>query len=289
MNQDGEFLLKSRSQLHIHLASAAETCRFALATDSHFSEKEALGEKHYADALLKTEEFIKTVNTLQCDFAIHLGDFKDEDLHPDPKTTQEYLRLMELEYAKFNGRRFHCIGNHDLDSITKAQFLNRVENSGIESDKGYYSFEINAIKFIVLDANFDSNGRDHFFLEGGDWQSPVIPEAQLDWLERELSASAHPCVIFCHHPLYAYVKNGHSYHVTNYLEVREALEGSGKILAVFNGHMHEEMFHEINRIHYLSMNSMLEGTFIQRNCFYVIEMRSGQLIIDRYDRINNYL
>lgn len=289
MQPKSDFLIKRTTRIQLKSNLTGGTCRFALATDSHFSEKEALGDKHYADALLKMEEFIKTTNQLQCEFAIHLGDFKDEDLIPDSNATLEYLRRMELEFSSFIGPRFHCIGNHDLDSIPKDQFLRNVENTGIAAELGHYSFEMNSLKFIILDPNYDQDGEDHFFKEGGDWQNPMLPDSQLDWLRKELQTSTCACVVFCHHPLYAYVKNGHRYHVTNYLEIRKALEESGKVQMVFNGHMHEEMFHEINNIHYLAMNSMLEGTFVQRNCFYVLEINPSLLVIDRYDRINNYL
>ena len=46
------------------------------------------------------------------------------------------------------------------------------------------------------------------------------------------------------------------------------------------------MFHELNEVQYLALNSMLEGTSVQRNCFYVLELDSDHLQIDRFDRIN---
>ena len=159
-------------------------------------------------------------------------------------------------------------------------------SSGVESDRGYYSFDLNSLRFLVFDANFDRNGNDHFFIAGGDWQQPYVPPEELEWIKDQLASSPYPCVVFIHHPLYAYVKNGHTYHLANHMKVRAALEASGKVLAVINGHMHEEMFHEINDIKYLAMNSMLEGTFIQRNCFYTLELHPDRIWIDRYERVN---
>ena len=289
MNTSGEFLEKKTTQIQLrtHIARSIENqVRFALATDSHFSEKEPLDDKHYSESLLKMQEFVSSVNDEDCSFAIHLGDFKDEDLIPDPESTLDYLQRMEEAFSEFRGMRFHCIGNHDLDSITKNDFLDHVENSTIDARKSYYSFEVGSVKFLVLDANFSSEGEDHFFQEGGDWERPFLPEHELRWLETELNSSSQPCIVFCHHPLFAYIKNGRSYHVVNYPDVRGILEVSGKVVAVFNGHMHEEMFHEINSIQYLAMNSMLEGTFVQRNCFYTIEVSASRLVVDRFDRIN---
>ena len=286
MNRNSGFLSKKRFDFPIGPLGVQGACRFALATDSHYALKEDLENKRYSDALLKMEEFVKTVNKLSCDFAIHLGDFKDEDLEPDEKSTLRYLQKMELGFSKFNGPRYHCPGNHDLDSITKQQFLDQVENSVTDKASGHFFFDQNSIRFLVLDANYDVTGKDHFFKKGGDWQKPFIPQKQLNWLRDTLGGSPYPCVIFIHHPLYAYVKNGHSYHVVNHLEVRSVLEASAKVMAVLNGHMHEEMFHEINGIKYFALNSMLEGSFVQRNCFYVIEISGDGISIDRFDRVH---
>lgn len=284
MNVNSKFLNRTRIELPIETPTVEQSCRIALATDSHYALKEDLEEKVYSDALLKMKEFVNTVNQLDCDFAIHLGDFKDEDPEPREATTLDYLHKMELEFSKYEGPRLHCLGNHDLDSITKRQFLDNVVNSGIETDSGYYSFDLHSLRFLVLDANYDELGQDHYFQAGGDWQKPYIPAKQLTWLEETLASSPFSCVVFIHHPLYAYVKNGHSYCVVNHMAVRSVLESSGKVLAVLNGHMHEEMFHEINNIRYLALNSMLEGTFVQRNCFYVLEIQPEKLLIDRYER-----
>jgi len=292
MHSDLPFLKKSRFEFPVKGLKVSQSCRIALATDSHYALKEDLEDKCYSDALLKIEEFIKTVNPLECDFAIHLGDFKDEDLIPNEKSTLDYLNAMEVAYSNFDGPRFHCLGNHDLDSITKTQFLKIAKNSvidpnsRIQPNSGYYTFDLKSLRFVVLDANFDETGQDHFFRMGGDWQKPCIPTEQLNWLRETLESSPYPCVLFIHHPLYAYVKNGYSYHVVNHMEIRSVLEASGKVLTVINGHMHEEMFHEINGILYLALNSMLEGNFIQRNCFYVMEIHPDHVLIDHYERLN---
>jgi len=70
------------------------------------------------------------------------------------------------------------------------------------------------------------------------------------------------------------------------MEIRAVLEASEKVLAVFNGHMHEEMFHELNGIRYFALNSMLEGTFVQRNCFYVLKIQPDSMRIERYERFH---
>ena len=118
MNPNSPFLRKTSFTFPVEESRVQESCRIAISTDSHYALKEDLDEKCYSDALLKMEEFVKTVNPLGCDFAIHLGDVKDEDLLPNDMSTLDYLKKMEREFSKFKGLRFHCLGNHDLDSIT---------------------------------------------------------------------------------------------------------------------------------------------------------------------------
>ena len=69
MNPDFEFLQVTEISLPLTQKSVAvpdsaspKVCRFGLCTDSHYAEKEALEDKHYAEALLKMEEFVRTAN-----------------------------------------------------------------------------------------------------------------------------------------------------------------------------------------------------------------------------------
>ena len=48
-----------------------------------------------------------------------------------------------------------------MDSISKPQFQARVENTGIEADATYYSFSVQGIHCVVLDANYNPDGSDY--------------------------------------------------------------------------------------------------------------------------------
>lgn len=257
---------------------------FGLATDSHYALKPPLEDKHYAEALLKMRECIDTLNMEGLAFMIHLGDFKDEGALREPERTLSYLRVMEWEFQRFRGPIYHCLGNHDLDSISKEQFLGSVKNSGIKPSKSFYRFRTGRLQALVLDSNFDSQGRDHFFLAGSDWQHPYIPETQIEWLEKELDAWNGPSVLFCHHPFFPFIHNDHKYHVDNFERVRKVIADSEKVLAVFFGHTHHELLHEFEGIPYIGLNSMLEGRFADRNCFYKAEFSSKLLRLTRFDR-----
>jgi predicted phosphodiesterase len=258
--------------------------RFGVITDSHYADRDNGGTRFYRGVLHKIRESINTFNKEKVDFVIHLGDFKDEDLKKNPEDTLSYLKTIEAEYAKFDGPRFHCIGNHDVDSITKQQFLNNIENTGIDKEKSFYSFDIQGYHFVVLDANFDNNSKDHFFKEGSDFQDVNIPESQLKWLKKDLRKTKLPTIVFCHQPFFEYHKDEYILHVSNRYAVREILEKSGKVNAVLHGHVHEETFKEINGIHYITQLGMVDHKGLENNSFAIVDFDGATLNLDGYKR-----
>ncbi len=260
------------------------TIRFGLTTDSHYADREDAGTRYYRQSLNKMQEFVEVMNTEKVDFVIHLGDFKDEDLNKKEADTLHYLRQLESEYAKFQGSRFHCVGNHDVDSITKEQFLLNVENTGISNNKSYYSFNKNGFHFIVLDANFNKDGSHHFFKEGSDWLDTNLTQKQINWLKEDLKNTQLPTIVFCHHPLFEYYHDGNKYHINDFKEVQQILETSKKVLAVFQGHIHNEEFREINNIHYITQFGMVDYSGLENNSFAIVELTSNSLKVEGFKR-----
>ena len=258
--------------------------RFGVVTDTHYADRDLVGVRYYRESLSKLEEFVNVMNQQGVDFVIHLGDFKDEDENKRAEDTLRYLSELEKVFAGFNGSRFHCIGNHDVDSITKRQFLANVQNSGIPIDRSYYSFDFGSTHFVVLDANYHKDGRDQFFKEGADWQDTNIPRGQLDWLEKDLAQTKNATIVFCHHPLHKYRRDGHKFEVNNYQEVQRIMKDSGKIQAVFQGHVHEEKFVEIDGIHYISQLAMVDYSGLENSSFSLVEVDEREMAIHGYRR-----
>ena len=271
-------------------ASQDETplLRFGLVTDSHYADREPGGTRYYRQSLSKMQECIQLFNKEKLDFVIHLGDFKDQDKGKKEVDTLKYLIDLEQEYAKFEGPRYHCIGNHDVDSITKQQFLANIENTGIPKSKSYYSFKKNKYQFIVLDANFYEDGRDHCYKEKTNWQDTRITPKQLKWLEKTLKKSKYPSVVFCHHPLYPFSDPKNIYYVSNHEVVREVLESSKNILAVFQGHTHKDDHQHLNGIHYTTMLGMVDYDGPENNAYAIVEMYPDERIeVIGFKRIKN--
>lgn len=264
-----------------------KSVRFGLLADSHYADRDPMNTRFYRHSLDKMKEAVSVMNQNQVDFLVHLGDFKDEGPDKEEANTLRFLHEIEGAFSQFEGPYYHCIGNHDVDSITKQQFLQNVTNTGISPEKSYYSFDQQGFHFVVLDANFHKDGRDQFYKEGADWKDPNIPQDQIDWFEKDLAKTELPCVIFCHHPLYEFIRNDHGYHVNNYLDLQKVMEDSQKVLAVFQGHVHAEDHKLIRGIHYLTQLAMVDYEGLENNSFSVVEIKEGQIRIDGFKRVSD--
>lgn len=265
-----------------------KSVRFGILTDSHYADREPSGTRFYRQSLDKMAEAVKILNKEKIDFAIHLGDFKDEHPSKIEADTLRFLQEIEAEYSHFNGPRYHCIGNHDLDSISKEKFQQNVTNTGVSDTETFYSFDQRGFHFIVLDPNFHSDGRPH---HKGDyqWFDANLPEAQWQWFERDLKKTKLPTIVFSHFTLYHFVKGDAVFHMNNYERAQKIMESSGKVIAAFHGHTHEENYTEVNGIHYCTHLGMVDYEGLENNSFAIVEINDQEIIVNGYKRCGDSL
>jgi 3',5'-cyclic-AMP phosphodiesterase len=99
----------------------------------------------------------------------------------------------------------------------------------------------------------------------------TIGRVQLAWLEAALLARGSPCLVFCHHPLDEQSVGGHRYFATrpdlagvqNRAEVRAVLQRSGRVRAVFMGHMHWSRATRIEAIPYITLGSLVDRSYTE--------------------------
>ena len=149
----GGVLLLAASPSLISCDQQQRPVRFGVVTDLHYSRREPYGTRYFPQTMEKLKEAIKVFNNSNLDFVIELGDLKDQDNVPQREQTITYLDEIEKEFQTFRGPVYHVLGNHDMDSISKEDFLQHTSNHGDADKKTYYSFTCNNIKFIVLDAD----------------------------------------------------------------------------------------------------------------------------------------
>ena len=249
-----------------------------MVTDSHYADAPQLWNRYFRESISKMDECVALMNKLKVDFLIELGDFKDQDTPPNKENTLQYLKSIERSFQQFNGPRYHVLGNHDLDSLAKKEFLNAVDNTRITSGSGYYSFDLKGIHFIVLDANYKSDGSSY---ENGNfnWKDTNIPPDQIEWLETDLKSTDKPSILFVHQQLDCEGDRC----VNNAREIREVLKRSRKTLVVFQGHNHSGHYSRLSGIHYYTLKAMVDGSGSENNAYAVVEVHdNGSISITGY-------
>ncbi|MBN2412811.1 metallophosphoesterase [candidate division KSB1 bacterium] len=243
---------------------------FGIVTDPHYADADTKGSRYYRESLAKMSECVALMNDKKVNFLVELGDFKDENRPADENSTIQYLHTIEATFKKFNGPSYHVLGNHDMDSISKTQFLNAVRNTDIPNGSRYYSFDSKDIHFIVLDANYRSDGSDY---DHGnyDWTDANIPPGQMDWLGKDLDSASNPVIVFVHQRL----DGEGDPTIRNAADVRQILHRSNKVLAVFQGHHHSGAYSRIDGIHYYTLKAMVEGSGTDNNSYAVIDIHKN--------------
>jgi alkaline phosphatase len=257
----------------------AQTLRFGWITDIHHSQAAIKWNRYYFESLDKFAEAIDLFNRAGVDFVIETGDLKDQCETASPDETRLYLREAETAFSHFSGPRYHVFGNHDLDDMSKAEFQSMTSNFGIPQNQSYYWFDACGFRLVVLDACFMANGAD-YNANNFAWYDTAIPAPELVWLSRTLESSPFPVLIFVHQPLDG---EGQRY-VSNNMEVRTLLEQSKKVVAVFQGHIHEGGYSLIGGIHYITLQSVVDGPGAQNSSYALVDVSYSQLVVYGFRR-----
>ena len=269
---------------------AVPVVRFGMVTDLHYADINpdpapcgVVGRRFYRESLRKLGEAIEVFNTRSLDFAIELGDFKD--LTRDREGTLKCLDAIEACFAKFNGPRYHVAGNHDFDCLPNREFFEHIPNDGRVVPEGYYSFVRGGVKFIVLNACFDSKLKPYSC--NNPWNDANMPPEELAWLEKELASAKGNVIVFCHQRLEDSAERQHI--VKNADAVRAILEKSGKVKGVITGHQHRGGFCVLNGIPYYSLRALVCDSGEGANSFAEVAVYpSGAFTVTGWRRAQSY-
>lgn len=256
----------SLSSGKLFAGDASPGFRVGIITDLHYADKAPAGTRHYRETLTKLEEAARQFELDKPTFVVELGDLIDAADTVDVE--QSYLKTINREFSAICKDRHYVLGNHCVDTLKKEEFL-----GSVEQDRSYYSFDRDGIHFIVLDSCFRSDG-EPYGRKNFKWTDANIPTAELAWLEADLKANTKPVIVFAHQRLD--VNNNHG--VKNNAEVRKLLETSGQVLAVFQGHSHQNDLKEIGGIHYCTLVAMVEGSGAENSGYSVLDIKPNGTI-----------
>lgn len=262
--------------LRVYSASG-NNLTFAQISDAHYSSAQTnTSYRLTAESGELLADAIEQVNqTPNVDFVMFTGDMIN---------TPYVNELMKfLTYAnKLNAPWYAVLGNHDTcvgGYLTKQlywQILNG-HNKNFHFAKTYYAFEPKkGYKVIgldpIIDTRITANGQ--------------IDEAQLKWLDKELSKSKNDVVlIFMHNPLVEPL-HSQSHKVLNADEVLKVINKYKNPIAVFSGHYHTTKITQQGNVLHVSTPSLVSYP----NAFRIVKVniQKNKVIFDIYFKETRY-
>jgi Icc protein len=226
--------------------------RFALITDVHLGPPASHQGKlrkltHLAEELVMT--FVRRMrDEFNPDVVINLGDvLEDESVERDRERYAHFVSMLR-EIGK---PVLHVAGNHDTINLTPAELCSMWGTSS----EATYSRDHAGVHFAILRT-----------VEHRD-ERIELPEEQIRWLAQDLAQTELPSVVLMHHPASEmrlegnrwFEKRPHLCRVVERRALREVIEKSGKVLAVFNGHVHWNHLDIIAGIPYITLQSSIEN------------------------------
>lgn len=240
--------------------TAMPSLKIGLVTDIHYAAREPAGNRHYRDSAAKLRAAVETFNREEVDLIVELGDLIDSA--PTKPEELFYLHTALDILAAARAPRFFALGNHCVTALSKDDFL-----SACAQRAPHLSFHRSGFHLLILDSCFTSDAVP-YGARDFDWKDAFIPPSQIEWLCSALSASPSPALVFLHHRL----DTEDHYSVRNAPRLRAALEQSGKVLAVFQGHNHVNDLRRINSIPYCTLTAMVEGPGLDSNAYAILDV-----------------
>jgi 3',5'-cyclic AMP phosphodiesterase CpdA len=226
--------------------------RFALISDVHLGPQASHQGKlrkltHQSEELVQA--FVRRMrDEVNPDLVINLGDVIEDE---SPEQDRERYGTFVAMLREIGKPVLHVAGNHDTINLSCDELC---AMWGTETSVTY-SRDVGGVHFAVL-RTIEHRG-----------ERIELPAEQIAWLQRDLAATPLPSIVLMHHPASEMRLDGNRWfekrpnlcRVVERRALREVLEASGKVLAVFNGHVHWNHFDVIAGIPYVTLQSLIEN------------------------------
>jgi 3',5'-cyclic AMP phosphodiesterase CpdA len=242
-------------------AVGSDPIRLGIVADVHAHDTESpVEDKVMSNYPERLTAFVDAMNAWPADLVINLGDFVNGAFvlgatYGDPTRIGGILEDAAALFSRLECPAYYVLGNHDMYDLSKAEFL-----ATVGQEKNYDSFDYGGFHFVIMDAEYNDPGEDdydHVFMR----VKCRIPVHELDWLRMDLAATSLPTIVSIHQPLDSdFDPNAGGPAVVNNAEVRELLSDSGIVVAVLQGHDHENRYAQIDGIHYVTFAAMVDRT-----------------------------
>lgn len=253
--------------------------KFAIVTDSHIGPSGFYKDTNRIMSYVAENVMCELVEKINSEggisFVAQLGDISQDDRrYHDVEFDRGNFKRALWYFKKFNPPVYHTVGNHDRENLTAEDLCELLGYKTL-----HYSFDIEDVHCVFLYTR-------HF-----NHQDMVIENDQIEWLKKDLAATKRPTLVFMHHPISDQDLTGSFWFegapqkafVTNRKEVRTILEESGKVIGVFNGHLHRNNMTVHNGIPYFTTQSCIEdvkGNDTPSKTYAVVTVEGGSVSVD---------
>jgi len=255
---------------------------FGLVADIQYCDCDPAGTRYYRSSVSKLEEAVRSFRADSLAFVVNLGDMIEKDF----ASYKPVWKILDTAGFKI----YHTTGNHDY-SVEPRQ-KKRIPPLQ-SSNEGYYSFNYDNFRFIILNGNelstYASSNKsvikdasDYILklrndgeINGLAWNGGMSSK-QLLWLSDQLNKAEknnEKVFIMCHFPVFP--ENIHN--LLNWKDVLTILKGYTNIIAWFNGHNHAGNYGNFNMIHFVTMKGMVETENV--NSYALVEVYKNRIWI----------
>lgn len=249
--------------------------KFVIITDIHMGPEgffNGVLRKITKDVKQFLDKFIDEMNDeVRPAFVVVLGDLIEDDNPENDKTNITFITKL---FKKLDCPVYFAAGNHDLKNISEDELT-----SLFFQEKLFYSYDNDNYHFIVLFSKVVEKG------------NILISDEQIRWLKNDLEQTSKKCIIFVHHGLSEQNLKGNLWFedrpeyclVKNRKEIRNILEKSDKVLAVFNSHLHWDKMDLHNSIPYFTLQSLVENENdkgLPSQAFHVVSLNKDKINVE---------
>lgn len=239
---------------------------FGVIADVQYADAEQAGKRDYRGSPKRLEKCIEIFNADSLEFIVHAGDLID-------RYYESYELPLQI-FGKAEAPVHYVIGNHEF---SVADSLKSTVRPLLRNERGYRSFVVSGVQFILLDAMDVSP---HSSVKGSkeyehaatmlddlkerhannayEWNG-AIGRKQLKWLKKVLRDGArhgYRAVLFSHLPLLP--ENG--LQLWNNGDVLKLIEAYPSVVAVIAGHHHDGGYMRQGRVHHLTLKGLVEAS-----------------------------